>query len=347
MSENNERRDQMKAVVYSAPEVFVVEEIPTPLPAEGEIRFRVELAGVCGTDLHVHDGSFFADFPLTPGHEPVGVVDAIGEGVDGFVIGQRIVATGVGGCGLCSNCRRGMRLLCANLTALGVTGAGGFAEYMVAPAEWCFDASDLSPEVAVLAEPTACAIHGVERLSPRPGSDALVFGAGPTGLILAQLLVHGGAARVTVAAPSGQKLELARSFGIDHTVQIGRDGSGYDRLREIAPEGFDIVVDATGASAVTQRGLDHVRDGGTLLVYGVTSPEDSIMVNPFDIYRREITITGSFAQIDSFPAALSALRSGRVKTDGLITHRFPLESYGEALQAVASDPSAHKVVMVP
>lgn len=337
----------MRAVVYSAPEVFAVEEIADPVPGPGEIRFRVELAGVCGTDLHVHDGSFFADFPLTPGHEPVGVIDAIGEGVEGFRVGQRIVANGVGGCGNCSNCRRGRNLLCTNLTALGVTGAGGFAEYMVAPAQWCFDADDLRPEVAVLAEPTACAIHGLDRLSPQPGSDALVFGAGPTGLILAQLLVHGGAARVTVAAPSEHKLELARSFGIDHTVRVGRDGSGYEQLREIAPEGFDIVVDATGAAAVSQRGLEHVRDGGTLLIYGVTSPEDSISVNPFDIYRREITITGSFAQINSFPAALAALRSGRVKTDGLITHRFPLEAYGDALQAVAGDPSAHKVVMTP
>lgn len=337
----------MKAVVYEAPERFAVREIPTPEPGPGEVRFRVELAGVCGTDQHVHDGSFFASFPLTPGHEPVGVVDAIGEGVEGFRIGQRIVANGVGGCGLCANCRRGRSLLCTSLTALGVTGAGAFAEQMVAPAAWCFDADDLTPEVAVLAEPTACAIHGLERLRVHPGSSALVFGAGPTGLILAQLLASGGATHVTVAAPSAPKLELARSLGIDAVARIGRDESEYRELREAAPDGYDVVVDATGAAAVTERAFGHVRDGGTLLVYGVTSPDDRVSLSPFEIYRREITVTGSFAQNTSFPDALSALRSGRVRTEGLITHRFGLEEFGEALAAVSADPTAHKVVVAP
>lgn len=337
----------MKAVVYQAPEDFEVREIPTPEPGPGEIRFRVELAGVCGTDQHVHDGSFFATFPLTPGHEPVGIVDAIGEGVEGFRVGQRIVANGVGGCGSCANCRRGRPLLCSSLTALGVTGPGAFAEFMVAPAAWCFDADGLAPEVAVLAEPTACAIHGVDRLAVAPGSRALVLGAGPTGLILAQLLATGGAAHVTVAAPSEHKLALATALGIDAVVRIGRDGSGYAALAEAAPDGYDVVVDATGASAVTERALSLVRDGGTLMIYGVTSPEETVQINPFDIYRREITVTGSFAQITSFPDALAALRNGRVRTEGLITHRYPLEQFGEALAAVSTDPTAHKVVVAP
>ncbi|MFF2275595.1 zinc-dependent alcohol dehydrogenase family protein [Agromyces sp. NPDC058126] len=337
----------MRAVVYSAPTEFEVTDVPDPMPGPGEVRFRVELAGVCGTDLHVHDGTFFAEFPLTPGHEPVGVVDAIGEGVEGFELGRRIVATGVGGCGTCENCRRGKRLLCTSLTALGVTGPGAFAEYMIAPARWCFDAADLEPEQAVLAEPTACAIHGVERLALEPGSSALVIGAGPTGLILAQLLAHGNAATVTVAAPSAHKLALAARFGADEVVRIGRDGSGYDELRAIAPNGFDVVVDATGAAAVTQRALGHVRDGGTLLVYGVTDPTDTVEFSPFDVYRREISITGSFAQIDSFPAALAALRSGRVATDGLISHDFGLDEYDRALATLRDEPTAHKVVIRP
>lgn len=346
MSETNVAAT-MKAIVYDAPEQFDLREIPVPQPGPGELRFRVELAGVCGTDNHIHDGTFFAAFPLTPGHEPVGIVDALGDGVDGFTVGQRIVATGVGGCGNCTNCRRGRPLLCANLTALGVTGPGAFAEYMVAPAAWCFDANDLAPEVAVLAEPTACAIHGVERLRLAPGARALVFGAGPTGLILAQLLARGGAAHVTVAAPSVHKLDLAVTLGIDSAVRIGRDGSGYNDLAAAAPDGYDVVVDATGASAVTGRALPLVRDGGTLLIYGVTSPDESVSISPFDVYRREITITGSFAQISSFPAALAALRSGRVDTTGLITHRFPLDGFREALTAVSTDPTAHKVVVAP
>ncbi len=337
----------MKAVMYSAPHEFRVVEVPDPVPGPGEVRIRVELAGVCGTDLHIHDGTFIAQFPLIPGHEPVGSVDALGPGVEGFAIGQRVVATGVGGCLECDNCRRGRQLLCRRLTALGVTGPGGFAEYMIAPARWCFDADTLTAEQAVLAEPTACAAHGVDRLGVPAGASALVLGAGPTGLVLAQLLAHGNAAQVTVAAPSPHKLDLARTFGIDRAVKVGRDGSGYDDLRQIAPEGFDIVVDATGSASATQLATTHVRDGGTLLVYGVTSPLDRIEISPFDIYRRELTITGSFAQIDSFPAALQAIRNGRVRTEGLISHEFGLDEYGAALEAVRSDPTAHKVVIRP
>lgn len=337
----------MKAVLYSSPREFRVAQIPDPVPGPGEVRIKVELAGVCGTDLHIHDGTFIARFPLVPGHEPVGLVDALGPGVEGLTIGQRVVATGVGGCLECDNCRRGRPLLCRRLTALGVTGPGGFAEYMIAPARWCFDADGLTAEQAVLAEPTACASHGVERLAVSPGATALVLGAGPTGLVLAQLLAHGNAADVTVAAPSLHKLDLAQTFGIDRTVKVGRDGSGYDLLHAIAPDGFDVVVDATGAASATQRATAHIRDGGTLLIYGVTDPGDRIEISPFDVYRRELTITGSFAQIDSFPAALHAIRSGRVRTDGLISHEFGLDEYGDALEAVRSDPTAHKVVIRP
>lgn len=337
----------MKAVVYSEPREFRVLEVPDPIPGPREVRIRIELAGVCGTDLHIDEGTFIAQFPLVPGHEPVGVIDAIGAEVRQFTVGQRVVATGVGGCQVCDNCRRGRALLCRDLTALGVTGPGAFAEFMVVPERWCFDAGTLTAEQAVFAEPSACAVHGVDRLGLPAGSRALVLGAGPTGLVLAQLLARGNASQVVVAAPSAHKLDLARRFGIDRTVQIGRDGSGHEAIRSIAPGGFDAVVDATGAAGATQLAIDHLRDGGTLLIYGVTNPEDRIRISPFDVYRRELTITGSFAQIDSFPAALNAIEAGRVRTDGLISHEFTLDRYGDALAALRSDPTVHKVVIRP
>src|SRR5262249_9539591 len=147
--------------------------------------------------------------PLTPGHEPVGVIDQLGAGVEGLRVGQRVAANGNSGCGVCAFCQRGRPLLCRNLRALGVTGPGGFADYMIVPSGQCFAVDDLEPDVAVMVEPTACAMHGMDLLALRPGSDALIFGAGPTGLVLAQLLAHNGAARVVVAAPTAFKLDLA------------------------------------------------------------------------------------------------------------------------------------------
>jgi D-arabinitol dehydrogenase (NADP+) len=334
----------MKAVHFERPRFFAVEELPTPEPGPGEVRVAMSVAGVCGTDVHIHDGTFFASFPLTPGHEPAGVVDAVGEGVDSVQVGQRVAVNGNSGCGACWFCVRGRPLLCRNLSALGVTGPGGFAEYMVAPAAQVFSVDDLEPDVAVMVEPTACAVHGIETLDPPPGGDALVFGAGPTGLMLAQLLLHGGAARVTVAAPTEFKLDLARSFGVDETVLVERDNPAA-KLRDLAPDGFDVVIDATGSAVASEQAIGLARDGGTILFYGVVPPDDRVAVSPYEIYRRELTIKGSFAQVDCFPRSIAMLRSGRVRTDGVITHRFPLDRFGDAIETVRSDGRCLKAVV--
>jgi D-arabinitol dehydrogenase (NADP+) len=305
--------------------------------------------GVCGTDVHIHDGDFFAAFPLIPGHEPAGVVDALGDGVEGLRVGQRVAVNGNSGCGRCRFCATGEPLLCRELSALGVTGPGGFAEFMLAPAGQCLVVDDLEPDVAVMVEPTACAVHGLDVLDLRPGSDVLVFGAGPTGLMLSQLLMHSGAARVTVAAPTAFKLDLARGFGVDATVELDRADpeAGTARLRDLAPDGFDAVVDATGAVAISQRCVPLAKDGGTVLFYGVTRPTDEIRISPYEVYRRELTIKGSFAQVTSFPRAIEYLRSGRVETEGLITHRFGLDGFDAALDAVRNDPTCHKAIVEP
>src|SRR5579862_663882 len=172
----------MRAVVYDAPQSFAVVDLPDLVPRPGEVRLRVELTGVCGTDLHIHEGRFMSRFPLTPGHEVVGRIDSVGIGVEELGLGLRIVPDGNWACGKCEECARGRPLFCRDLTALGSTGSGGFAEQMVVPASQCFAIGELRSDLAVLAEPTACALHGMEVLQMSRGADVLIFGAGPTGL---------------------------------------------------------------------------------------------------------------------------------------------------------------------
>jgi len=339
----------MKAVVYDRPESIAIRDVPDPDVGPTDVLVRIEMCGVCGTDDHIQAGRFFSEYPLIPGHEPTGRVEAVGEAVTIVAVGQRVAVNGNTGCGACPSCQTGYPLMCRRLRCLGVNGPGGFAELMLAPAANVFPVDDLPVEVAVLAEPTACAMHGMDVLRPAPGADVLVFGAGPTGLILAQLILHGGASRVTVAAPSAFKLELARSFGVHETVLADRADASVtaDRVRELAPDGFDIVVDATGSARVTEQALPLTKDRGTVLVYGVTDPADRFSASPYDIYRRELVIKGSFAQVSSFPKALAMLRSGHVRTEGIITHRFPLARFADALDAVQHDPTCHKAVVVP
>lgn len=338
----------MKAVIYDEPGRFEVREVAVPEPGPGEVLIRVLVAGVCGTDLHLHDGEFGPTYPLTPGHEFVGQVVAVGAGTAAEMIGRRFVVDNTGSCGHCVECRRARPAHCQNLIAQGVNAPGGFAEYVVTSSGRCFAVDDLDPETAVFTEPVACVVHGLDVLGLQPGANVLLFGAGPTGLVLTQLLARSGASELTVAAPSQAKLDLARAGGADQTVLVDRadPASSLDQLRKAAPDGFDVVIDATGAVAVLAQTLALTRTGGTVFVYGMTSQAAVWSIAPYDIFRRELTIKGSFAQQFSFDRALSALRSDRVKTEGMISRRFSLDAYDEALAAVA-DSSVVKAVIVP
>jgi D-arabinitol dehydrogenase (NADP+) len=336
----------MKAAVYSQPRELSITDIATPQPGPGEVRIRLVRTGVCGTDVHLHDGEFFPVYPLIPGHEIVGRIDSVGAEVTDIGVGQLIALDNMLVCGVCVNCQRARPAFCANLKALGVTNPGGFADYVVAPAGKCHAVDDLDLDTAVLAEPTACAVHGLDILAPAPGSNILLLGAGPTGLILAQLLRASGSGRLTVAAPTQFKLDIATSYGADHTVRIDRGTSLTDtEIPAIAPEGFDIVIDATGSASILGQCLALTRDGGTLFVYGMCPETAAVNWSPYEIFRRELTIKGSFSQAFSFSRALEFLRTGRVRSDGLITHRFPLERYADAIETSRNDRSCIKAVI--
>ena len=340
----------MRAIVYNAPRTFALRDIPTPVPGPGEVRVKVLQVGLCGTDLHLHNGRFLATFPFVPGHEVVGHVDELGPGVTGLPSGELVAVNPNSSCGACSHCRTGRPLLCPNLTGIGSNKPGGFADYLVAPVSQIFSVEGMDPDVAVFTEPTSCVMHGMDVLRPAPGANALVFGAGPTGLTMAQLIARDGGAHVTVAASTQFKLDAALRLGIDRVHCMNRANLDHDveqLLLGSGGEGYDIVVEATGAATIAEICVPLTRSGGTVLIYGVTDEDDRISVSPYEIFRRELTIKGSFAEIDSFPQALAALRSGRVLTDGIITHRFGLEDYGDALEAQCTDPTRHKIVIVP
>jgi D-arabinitol dehydrogenase (NADP+) len=338
----------MKAVLYEAAAQFAVTDVPDPEVGPGEVRIKVDQVGICGTDLHVHHGEFGAVFPLIPGHEVVGTVDRLGEGVDRFRVGEQVTVNPNMHCGRCSYCMAGRVILCENLANFGVSIPGFFAELVTAPLTHVFSVEGLPRDTAVFTEPASCAMHGLETLAMRPGASALVLGAGPTGQLLAQLLASGGASTVTVAGPSEAKLATATALGADRVVVIDRQDAdaNLEALRAASPsgDGYDYVVEATGATVVGNICVPLTRNGGTVMIYGVTHADDTLSFSPFDVFRREITIKGSFAEMTSFGAAIAALRAGRVRTDGIITHRFGLDEYGDALEALQQG-GVHKAVI--
>lgn len=340
----------MKALVYSASEKFEITDIPKPKARKDEVLIRVKACGICKTDLHIHRGEFISSFPLTPGHEFAGEVAAVGKEVEGFEPGDRVTADNAVPCGYCYYCRRGEPLYCENFYSLGCNGPGGFAEYVVVRHDKVFPLPDsMSYEEAVFTEPTACVVHCMDVVGVRPGDEVLLYGAGPAGLILAQMIKDCGAARLVVAAPTKSKLDLAGNLAADHTVVVSRsdESAGFDEIESLAPMGYDIVFDATGSAGVTSRCPGFTKSGGKVVVFGVPDERAMISVSPYDIYRREISLIGSFAQVLCFPRARGFLSSGAVQVKPLITHKFKLSQYGEALSVMADDRQALKIIVEP
>ena len=340
----------MKALVYHAPEDFEVKDIPVPGVNPNQVLIRVKACGICKTDVHIHRGRFIAEFPLTPGHEFAGEVAEVGAEVTDFKPGNRVTADNAVPCGHCYYCRRNKPLYCENFYSLGCNGPGGFAEYVVVRNDKVFELPDrLSYEEAIFTEPTACVVHCMDVVDIQPGDDVLLFGAGPAGLLLAQMIKNCGASRLVVAAPTETKLEIARGLAADHAVRISRSNlaSSGSEISGLAPKGYDVIFDATGSAQVTEQCLQFAKYGGKIVVFGVPDEEERVSISPYEIYRKEIGVIGSFAQTNCFDRALSYLANRIVNVKQLVTHTFPLEDYAEALSVLFEDRGALKIVIRP
>lgn len=340
----------MKAVVYTAPREFQVREVPKPVIAPNQVLIRVRSCGVCRTDMHLHEGEFLARYPYTNGHEFAGEIVEIGGQTHGFQIGDRVVADNTVLCGECYYCRRNQPLYCENFTSLGCNTDGGFAEYVKVNFDKVFHISDsLTFDQAAFTEPTACAVHGMDMIDVKCGDDVLIFGAGPTGIILTQLIQHGGAANVVVCASNQMKLDLVRRDGYAQTVKMDRnDYTKHTKvLQEKFPKGFDIVIDATGSPKVLQQCFNFGKMGAKIVVYGVANEADRIEVSPYVMFSREYKLIGSYAQTHCFDRAIKFLENGIVKVEDLITDRFDLDGYGAMLDKMYHGRDSIKMIIHP
>jgi len=339
----------MNALYYDAPKQFGVKQVPVPQIADDQVLVKVACCGVCGTDGHVHVGEFGAQFPLIPGHEITGSIAAVGKDVKNFSVGDRCVADPSILCEKCFYCRRGQHVLCENYQGRGIHVAGGFAEYIAFDVKKVYKINNLTDEEAVLVEPTACAVHGMDKLNAPVGVEVLLIGAGPTGLVLAQLLKINGAHKVVIAAPKGPKTEIARQLeAADEYVELDRKSpeAQWEQLKKDYPHGFDVVVEATGTEKVANDAINYVRRGGTLLIYGVYDESALVHWAPSKIFGDEINIIGSFAQTHCFPRAVAYLESGKIKTKGIVTDVLRLDEWQKVLEKM-ENRGAVKIAVKP
>ena len=318
----------MRAVVVSGPDDAGVEFVEDPTPGPHDLVVEVDSCGVCGTDLHIFGGDYpAATYPLIPGHEIGGTVVAIGSEVSRDLEGHFVVVDPVVACGYCSDCRAGRTNLCRNWEGYGVTLPGGFADYIRIRA---VDAEVVPSSVprhwATLAEPLSCVLHALDRLGPvGPGDSVLVIGAGPTGLMLCQLLTAAGAIVDVVERAEGRR-HRALNFG------ARRVGAVTGELEQ--SEGWDVVIEASGSVAGFESGLAAVRRAGRFHVFGVSGPDARATVSPYDIFARELTITGSQSLQRTLHRAMRLLSEGLLDGDSYITERIGLNDIARALEVV-------------
>ncbi|KAJ7599176.1 chaperonin 10-like protein [Mycena floridula] len=340
----------MKAVYYNGVRDFqILDDIPVPKVADDEVLIKIACSGICGTDNHISQGEFIARFPLIPGHEVVGSIADLGKSVTGFAVGDRCVADPGITCGECFYCRRGQTLLCEDFNSLGVTVAGGFADYVAVKSNKVYKFFNMTDEDATLVEPAACAIHGADKLNLPVGAEVLILGAGPTGLILSQLLKLNGASKVVIAANKGIKTRIAQELQAgDEYIELDREDpdAQWAKLKADYPYGFDAVIEATGSEKIANLAINYVRRGGTLMIYGVYSNDALVHWPPSKIFGDEIRIIGSFAQTFCFPRAVAYLDSGKIRVKGMVTDIYSIDNFQQALDKLNSK-EALKVVVKP
>jgi 2-desacetyl-2-hydroxyethyl bacteriochlorophyllide A dehydrogenase len=315
----------VRAAVISSPGVVEMAAVDDPAPGPREVVVEVAACGLCGTDLHIADGEFAPSLPVIPGHEFAGVVAAVGSAAGEIAVGTRVAVDPSLYCHECHYCRIGRGNLCERWGAIGVTTAGGAAEYVAVPAANCVPLpGHVRLDDAALIEPLACAIHGYDVLASQLGSHVLIYGSGTMGLMLLQLAKLTGVVSVDVVDLNPQRLATARLLGCN--AAAGR-ADELDR-----PQGWELVIDATGSEAAIADGIGRVRPGGTFLQFGVASHAAQVPIEPYRIYNREITITGSMAVLHSFERAAELFAGGLLDPEIFISHRLPLGQYAEGLE---------------
>ena len=337
--------ESMQAAVFYGPDDLRVEEVERPSPGPGDVLLRVERCGICGTDSHIVRGHFPApNLPLIIGHEFSGTIVDVGAQVNHVEPGDRATADINISCGTCFFCRHGDKLFCPYVRQLGVHDAGGMAEYVVAPAANVYKLPASMPfDHAAFIEPLACAIHGQDRIGVNTGESVLIIGAGPMGLAHTAMSRLNGAAQIIVSEPDPTRRERAHELGSD--VEVDPLSGGLDEVMEATGgRGPDVVIEAVGSSRTYTQAIEIVRRGGRVLAYGAAPADATIEVRPFDIYSKELTITGSYAgTYETWPKAIDLISSGRFDPDKLIDSVRPLSDVMEALESLETDKSVVKV----
>ncbi len=321
----------MKAGVFHGPGDIRLESVPEPRPGPGELLMRMEATGLCYSDIRVYKGEKAARIGVIPGHENVGIIADVGEGVDGLETGQRVALCPIIACGRCVYCLRGLRNRCLKRVTLGYEENGGLAEYLLVPASivslgHVFPVPEgLPPETATLTEPLACVLNSLEACRLSPGGSLLLLGAGPMGLLHLLLARALGTATIIVSEVNKARLQEAQRFGASIALDPTRQDLQTAALKATDGLGVDAAVVTTGVPSLLEPALAAVRRQGTVSLFAGFPPGSSVALDANAVHYNEIRLTGSQnATPDQYRRALQIL-TVLPQAAEINTHRFPID----------------------
>jgi 2-desacetyl-2-hydroxyethyl bacteriochlorophyllide A dehydrogenase len=328
----------MRRVVVSAGGIDVVEAaVPTPGP--GQVLVRSLVTGICGSDTHAaHDRHPFIRLPYHPGHEVVGVVEALADDVTGVTPGQRVTVEPDLPCWNCKPCRTGRQNLCENLQFFGCGWEqGGMADYFTVPANRLHVVpDDLDDRTAALIEPLSTPVHAVRIAGDVVGRTVVVLGAGTIGLLVLSVVRAHGARRVVVTDVLPGKRDRALRLGADAVVDAGADDA-VQQVREALGESADVVFDCVAITPTVRQAIGMASKGGTVVIVGV--PTGDVPVPLALVQDHQVRLQGSATYLpEDYGESIALLRSGAVRADDIVTAVHPLEDVAEAFaQSLGGD----------
>lgn len=319
----------MKALVLHEPGRLVMEECPVPVPGPGELLIRTKAATICTSDLNdIKHNAFDIALPMIMGHEGAGEVEALGEGVKNFSVGDQITAHPVMPCGKCTSCQRGLSHLCDDMTHLGINKGGVFAEYFCIRADRARKVPQgMSFAMASLMEPVCVCIEAIQRAQVKEGSNVLIIGDGPFGIIIAKLLQSYHPRKVILTGRHPFRMALAtgavtinehNTQDIVHEIMKASDG-----------EGIDSAILCVGTALAVDTAIASLRSRGTLSVFSAVQPKPAIDL--FKVHVKELNICGSCNDMDCLDKALALLQEKDLRMDQIVTHQIPFAQWEKAL----------------
>ncbi len=328
----------IKTAKFTSPFQIKVAEEQIPEPDDNEVLVKVKCAGICGTDFKIYDGSIpylkegTLNYPLVPGHEWSGDVVKVGSNVIGYKTGDRVTGECHIGCGKCEDCLRGKSNICLKRVRLGIMGLdGAFSEYLVIPEKALHCLTDnVSYLEGALVEPLTIALHALDKLEGVAGSNVLIFGLGPIGLLNSQVAKVMGAANVIGVDLDPNRLEIGQQVGCDFvTSHSGQDLSDY--LSNVTNgHGVDIIVEATGVKALLTSAIELIRPGGQISLLGLYNGK--VEIDPTTLITKDIRVYGNMASARIWDRAIRLIDSKKIDVKPIISHKFAFDEIEAAMK---------------